>query len=368
MNGIQRNTNHNTNPPTNSPFDWAPILPRIQEIVSRVSPTLPEDRTYPDLPFHGVKHPADVLERVKEISERCVREGLKIDFEPLQVATLLHDAFGHLNQKDFGCQSPEALAGTASFGILYALGVPVLHAKEVHKIIFKGTDFEQSPETIEQHIIAAADLGSVGDRYEIYTASTDTLHREAEIKSCKTVPFEEWFLRANKHLAQGLVRFIQLTKAATDDDGRSMFHFAALSNLLRKVGEINEETSVVVEVLDDPNIKADLINAFYIGVSPNENDRRTVLRTINSDSLTVRPKYGFCVPGRPSALPVPENSCDKVQASDGSKDATLEYHRVLKPGGKLVFTGDKITIPAEISAGLLPVIQGSHVFRKCLNS
>lgn len=296
---------------------------------------------YPNYAYHNLEHAHDVAASGEDIAQRCRQAGIEVDVYKLRIAALLHDIFIHLDYKLFNQPSAEHLAAGESFSLLIRLNVREDWARDVSNIIL-ATNPNIPAETLEQKAIKAADLYKVGGPVEDFLTGSFRLHHERFQHTGEISSLKSSFKRSMNYLNLFLRTMVELTPAARDDRGRSIFHTQAIGNILsfaQVLRDKNDKLIVVVENLIDPLPKETFqreSQIFYIGFSPDENIRESALKLVRSKieedgSL----QYGFCIPGSPSAIPLPDAICDEVITTVHSDSALEESSRILKPGGML---------------------------------
>jgi len=195
----------------------------VQEVVAK---------HYIDLPYHNFEHALDVVERTKTLIERCQKYNIQIDQQAVILSALFHDAGYNQNYETAGFDSKEELSAVLAEQELNKLGFDSKLIDTVKACII-ATHRNRPFETIEQKVLRAADLAGLAGPYEEFAANSNLLKREQEYLQARQITDDEWKETVRQLIEFYLSQDIVLTPEHNDEDGVSIFHSRAQTNLDR---------------------------------------------------------------------------------------------------------------------------------------
>ena len=186
-----------------------------------------------ELPYHNCEHHLLTMRRdAFTLVDRCRKYGLNPDILVVRAAAMGHDAMTGTDPALHGASSPERLAALCSARLLRKLGAPAVFCQAVHDAI-EDTEADAVARTLEARIIRAADLFSASRRYDEFLDNTRRLHVEYQRIHRKEIPFEQYVARSLAYLGRFMQEDISLTPLYFDTRGRSAWHVAVASNIVK---------------------------------------------------------------------------------------------------------------------------------------
>jgi hypothetical protein len=288
-------------------------------------------------PYHGLSHPDQVWSRAELLCDRCERAGISVNRNNLRDAVELHDALSHINPHLLGFSSSEKLAATLAHNFLISAGYSEETAAEVADIVM-ATNPDVRPTTPEQIIIRAADIWNIGSTYDEFSHASQALFAETKLARGQEIAFEDWIKGSHAFLRRFVWPLLELTPAARDAEGRSVWHTQAMSNLSRQwTSTFGPESPVVAEFFPTGEVTPHFSKpfTFYIGIHPDEQSRHAALQSVGAAATTTH-SAAYLIPGTTNGFSLADESCDTVISHDCRLDAVCESLRVTKTGGTVV--------------------------------
>ncbi len=293
------------------------------------------------MPFHGEHHPEAVLDQVYlEYLPRCRKAGIPIDVAALGRAAKFHDALMHVDPRLLNFPSPEHLAAVLTTNQALSEGCSKAEAERCGKIVM-ATHPDVRPTTPEEIIIRAADLANLAGNYQEFESATHLLHKEAQLRRGDSIAFERWLPGAYAYLRKYLYPMLELTPAARDQEGRSAWHTAVLSNISTLWAKTYQNSQCVVDVTTAEccQFPAQTPSLLYVRVHAVEEQRQRMLTELAQ--VCPADAAAFVVPGDVRRVPLPEACCHELILDQVDASAFNEAARVLKPHGLLRLRGSE---------------------------
>jgi hypothetical protein len=253
------------------------------------------DNIYPNLPYHNAKHAAIVRDRALAIAGKLQQVAdVELNLDIIQEAAELHDAcFGDEKAKDY--QSQEHYTAEVAGDLLKEQNCDENFITTVQSSII-ATNPWQEPQTIEEKILRAADMGGLMN-YDTYREDFEKLMAEAN-----TTNEREFLLNSISFLSLYIWPTIHLTPGYYNERGASEWHSNTLSNIIQHYKELFDEP-VIVEVGSgaNPCVLFENMEGLVIGIEPDYMARK--------DSITLlwgNKKTEIITPGDGSRMPIEE--------------------------------------------------------------
>lgn len=172
---------------------------------------------YGSLPYHNFGHALDVLEQAMKLADICEANDRSVNRRVLTATSLLHDTSGNVTAYD-SPYSELLAAGYLRRRAAY-YGLTAAEADKAASAI-ETTGIYGNPQTIEERIVARADLHNIGgDYFTSFVKNTLLLREEAkQIALLKGEAFSEARFLANSIKLLSLYLKKDLSLGAFDAD------------------------------------------------------------------------------------------------------------------------------------------------------
>ncbi len=316
---------------------------------------------YPDpdaCPYHNFNHACQVVERCHHLADRVERRGHTVDRTALVVAALGHDIFFPLEPtifqfndhgREWSPKNKEELAAHLTDFYRGRAGIEWHEAQSVKKIIL-ATNPHTKLETVEQMILAAADLHGVGfDDPVTFLNASRQLHEEAQHLTGETIAPHIFYRQAIWYLGLFSKRRIALTPHYFDRRQRSAWHVGMLVNIQTLAHMLYPDNRLEVRVEVGCG-KAPLAleptmtikeNELYVAIdSPSNLEVAYPHLDQRHQTLKLPRPMTTCVPMEAEALSVPSNFAHQVMMAnvllDRHQPSAKEVARILRRRGTLL--------------------------------
>ena len=157
------------------------MLKPLQKMLMETDEILEEraKNHYVDLPYHNWEnHILPVFDFAMHLCKRCEDYGYVIRVYTVKISAREHDTCYHENHEEKGFKTKEEYSAWVARNDIFSVGFPEhiaeYLAKDVEGCII-GTDPQKKLKTIEQMIVAAADLFNLSGDYEKFIENCNKL-------------------------------------------------------------------------------------------------------------------------------------------------------------------------------------------------
>jgi predicted metal-dependent HD superfamily phosphohydrolase len=301
----------------------------VQEFAVRIRDAYGDPKLFV---YHNFdQHVMTVVRMALKLADRVEAAGHKIDREVLTLAALGHDALFGVSPKALGFSNSEQVAASYTARLLEELGmVPERIAKVVHAI--EATNFAVSPQSIEAKILRAADLSNLASPYETFRGCTELFYAE-NLSRGGSSSFAGFAHNSLRYLSLYMQEFIALTPHASDPQGRSVWHTAAMRNILQLFRETTPGAIVECRLGEfqgnrdaDPR-ESSVEERLVVAVT---DPTRSKVRESASDHVRAFKSRAIemLIPGASALIPLPDQSCDAVVVSGSEAVDVAEVLRI----------------------------------------
>lgn len=309
--------------------------------------------------YHTWNHALHVFDRCIEFANRLRPYGIKVDLTVVKLAAIFHDALyplpaGEFFVRDHGQLRPSANKEETSAELarcyLERLQAPTELVNAVVLTIM-GTNPLTPLETIEQMVLAAADLDIACDYAQFHSQSELLRQEAAQLSGVSSIHPKNFYRGSVNFLSLFLQRRIQLTPGYFTSSGQSQFHLSAVCNIVGNVRQVWKNPRIVGEIgcgqhpiILDPSHHLDE-TALYVGIDSD-------VKALSCAMLQAKGHYTahrlaspmmLTIPAEERALSLPDQLLDELHVrntwlrhlSRNTQFAFSELGRVLKPNGHL---------------------------------
>jgi predicted metal-dependent HD superfamily phosphohydrolase len=188
------------------------------------------------LPYHNFEHAVTTIGAAERILVNCVAEGIRVDPKIVYYALLFHDAGYHRSHLELGYASKEAYSAALALESLRRRKLGPHLLKKVESAIL-CTKMEARVVTAEQKTVRAADLSGLAADYGIFLGNTVRLWQEYALLTGQYIEWSGWVSGTADIIRGYLAQEIRLTSYFANNDGESVFHLKARTNLQRLQSE-----------------------------------------------------------------------------------------------------------------------------------
>jgi len=247
------------------------------------------DSLHSKLAYHNKRH-ADIIEE-RALGIACKIANADINLDCIRIIARSHDiCFGDPKAKQY--KSQEHFTASVVKDILKSVGYSKEYIETVCSAII-ATNPWVTPQTIEQKIIRAADLGGLMD-YDTYREDFYKLMAEANEKDEKT-----HLLNSINFLTLYIWPTIQLTSDYYNEKGVSEWHSNTLSNIIQHYRELfDEPVTVEIGPGSNPCVLYDDVEGLVIGIEPDYMARKGAVSLLwgNNKKEIIAPGDGNLIP------------------------------------------------------------------------